>query len=63
MPWPDLLHSRERLPAVADLAEGFATLLQQLGNVTPFELAVAGGRSRLFNRVCQGIRGSFWAVI
>jgi alkylation response protein AidB-like acyl-CoA dehydrogenase len=44
MPWPDLLHSRERLPAVADLTEGFATLLQQLGNVTPFELAVAGGR-------------------
>ena len=44
MPWPDLLQSRERLPAVADLAEGFATLLQQLGNVTPFELAVAGGR-------------------
>ncbi len=44
MPWPDLLQSRERLPAVADLAEGFATLLQQLGYVTPFELAVAGGR-------------------
>ncbi|KHA75280.1 acyl-CoA dehydrogenase [Pseudomonas chlororaphis] len=44
MPWPDLLHSCDRLPAVADLAEGFATLLQQLGNVTPFELAVAGGR-------------------
>lgn len=44
MPWPDLLQSRERLPAVADLAEGFATLLQTLGNVTPFELAVAGGR-------------------
>ena len=44
MPWPDLLQSRERLPAVADLAEGFATLLQQLSNVTPFELAVAGGR-------------------
>lgn len=44
MPWPDLLQSRERLPAVADLAEDFATLLQQLGNVTPFELAVAGGR-------------------
>ncbi|MDR9864441.1 MULTISPECIES: acyl-CoA dehydrogenase family protein [Pseudomonas] len=44
MPWSDLLQSRERLPAVADLAEGFATLLQQLGNVTPFELAVAGGR-------------------
>lgn len=44
MSWPDLLHSRERLPAVADLAEGFAALLQQLGSVTPFELAVAGGR-------------------
>ncbi|WP_016771323.1 acyl-CoA dehydrogenase family protein [Pseudomonas sp. R62] len=44
MPWTDLLHRRERLPAVADLAEGFATLLQALGNVTPFELAVAGGR-------------------
>ena len=44
MPWPNLLESRERLPAAADLAEGFATLLHQLGNVTPFELAVAGGR-------------------
>lgn len=44
MPWPTLLESRERLPAVADLAEGFATLLHQLGSVTPFELAVAGGR-------------------
>jgi hypothetical protein len=44
MPWTNLLHRRERLPAVADLAEGFATLLQALGNVTPFELAVAGGR-------------------
>ncbi|MHC5131928.1 acyl-CoA dehydrogenase middle domain-containing protein [Pseudomonas glycinis] len=44
MPWTDLLHRRERLPAAADLAEGFATLLQALGNVTPFELAVVGGR-------------------
>ena len=44
MPWPSLLESHERLPATADLAEGFATLLHQLGNVTPFELAVAGGR-------------------
>jgi alkylation response protein AidB-like acyl-CoA dehydrogenase len=44
MPWPSLLDSPERLPAVTDLAEGFATLLQQVGNVTPFELAVAGGR-------------------
>lgn len=44
MPWPSLLENHERLPAVADLAEGFATLLPQVGNVTPFELAVAGGR-------------------
>ncbi|MCF4998646.1 acyl-CoA dehydrogenase [Pseudomonas syringae] len=44
MPWSTLLERHERLPAVADLSEGFATLLQQLGNVTPFELAVAGGR-------------------
>ena len=43
MPWTELLHHRERLPAAADLAEGFATLSQALGNVTPFELAVAGG--------------------
>ena len=44
MTWSTLLECRERLPAVADLAEGFATLLHQLGSVTPFELAVAGGR-------------------
>ncbi|MBV7480612.1 acyl-CoA dehydrogenase family protein [Pseudomonas sp. PDM31] len=44
MPWQTLLKRRERLPANPDLAEGFATLLQQLGTVTPFELAVAGGR-------------------
>ena len=44
MPWPSLLQNHERLPAVTDLAEGFATLQHQLGNVTPFELAVAGGR-------------------
>lgn len=44
MPWQTLLNRRERLPANADLAEGFATLLHQLGTVTPFELAVAGAR-------------------
>jgi len=44
VPWSDLLQRSERLPAVADLAEGFATLLQTLGTVSPFELAVAGGR-------------------
>jgi hypothetical protein len=38
------LKRRERLPANPDLAEGFATLLDQLGPVTPFELAVAGAR-------------------
>ncbi|MBZ9782828.1 acyl-CoA dehydrogenase family protein [Pseudomonas sp. REP124] len=44
MPWQTLLNRRDRLPADPDLGEGFAALLQQLGNVTPFELAVAGGR-------------------
>ncbi|AWY43236.1 acyl-CoA dehydrogenase [Pseudomonas putida] len=44
MPWQTLLNRRDRLPAEPDLGEGFATLLQLLGNVTPFELAVAGGR-------------------
>ncbi|MET1069508.1 MAG: acyl-CoA dehydrogenase family protein [Pseudomonas prosekii] len=44
MPWQTLSNRRERLPANADLAEGFSSLLQQLGAVTAFELAVAGGR-------------------
>ncbi|MBP5077231.1 acyl-CoA dehydrogenase [Pseudomonas chlororaphis] len=44
MPWQALLHSRRRLPAHPDLAEGYAVLLQELGPVTPFELAVRGGR-------------------
>lgn len=44
MPWQNLLSRRDRLPANPDLGEGFVTLLHQLGNVTPFELAVAGGR-------------------
>ncbi|MCO8312642.1 acyl-CoA dehydrogenase family protein [Pseudomonas mandelii] len=44
MPWQILLNRRDRLPANPDLGEGFATLLQQLGTVTPFELAVVGGR-------------------
>ncbi|WP_350598479.1 acyl-CoA dehydrogenase family protein [Pseudomonas sp. 65/3-MNA-CIBAN-0223] len=44
MPWQNLLKRCDRVPASADLAEGFANLLQQLGSVTPFELAVAGGR-------------------
>ncbi|MGF6486790.1 acyl-CoA dehydrogenase [Pseudomonas frederiksbergensis] len=44
MPWQSLLNRRDRLPANPDLGEGFATLLQQLGTVSPFELAVVGGR-------------------
>lgn len=44
MPWPDLLNCRERLPANPDLAEGYAALLEHLGPVTPFDLALRGGR-------------------
>ena len=44
MPWQTLLNRSDRLPADPDLGEGFATLLQRLGTVTPFDLAVAGGR-------------------
>ena len=44
MPWQTLLIRRDRLPANPDLGEGFATLLHLLGAVTPFDLAVAGGR-------------------
>lgn len=44
MPWQNLLIRRDRLPANPDLGEGFATLLHLLGAVTPFDLAVAGGR-------------------
>lgn len=44
MPWQALIERGERLPAQPDLAEGYATLLQRLGPVSPFELAVAGAR-------------------
>lgn len=44
MPWQTLIQRGERLPAHPDLAEGYGALLQQLGPVTPFELAVAGAR-------------------
>jgi len=59
VPWTELLHRRERLPAAADLAEGFATLSQALGNVTPFELAVAGGGEgeALGQGSCIGLTG------
>lgn len=44
MPWQALLDSHTRQPAHPDLAEGYAELLRSLGTVTPFELAVRGGR-------------------
>ncbi|CAH0325327.1 acyl-CoA dehydrogenase family protein [Pseudomonas brassicacearum] len=44
MPWHTLIERGERLPAHADLAEGYSALLQRLGPVTPFELAVTGAR-------------------
>ncbi len=44
MPWQALLDSRTRQPAHADLGEGYAELLRDLGPVTPFELAVRGAR-------------------
>jgi hypothetical protein len=44
MPWQALLNRCERLPANSDVAEGYSALLQQVGSVTPFELAVRGGR-------------------
>ncbi|WP_347904531.1 acyl-CoA dehydrogenase [Pseudomonas purpurea] len=44
MPWQALLNRDPHLPENPDLAEGYATLLQTLGAVTPFELAVRGGR-------------------
>jgi hypothetical protein len=44
MPWQALLNRCERLPANPDLADGYSALLQQVGSVTPFELAVRGGR-------------------
>lgn len=44
MPWQALLDSRTRQPVHADLGEGYAELLRDLGPVTPFELAVRGAR-------------------
>ena len=43
MPWQQLLSSTERLPE-APLADWFADLLSGLGAVSPFALAVLGGR-------------------
>ncbi|KPA88416.1 MULTISPECIES: acyl-CoA dehydrogenase family protein [Pseudomonas] len=43
MPWSFLLDPPQRQPVPTDLAEGYAQLLDTLGTVTPFELAVRGG--------------------
>jgi hypothetical protein len=43
MPWSALLDRPERQPADTDLAQGYSALLQRLGAVTPFDLAVRGG--------------------
>lgn len=45
MSWLKLLNLRDRLPLVPSLADGYTALLEQLGTVSPFELAVLGGRS------------------
>lgn len=44
MPWQALLSRPARLPENTDLADGYATLLHELGAVAPFELAVRGAR-------------------
>ncbi len=43
MPWQTLLQTRDRLPA-SDLESWYAALLERVGEVTPFALAVLGGR-------------------
>lgn len=43
MPWQPLLQTRDRLPA-SDLESWYAGLLERLGEVSPFALAVLGGR-------------------
>ena len=43
MPWQTLLETRERLPVMA-LDDWYAALLQQVGDATPFALALLGGR-------------------
>ena len=43
MPWQRFLRPQPRLPA-ADLENWYASLLEQLGQAAPFELALLGGR-------------------
>ncbi|MBC9251648.1 acyl-CoA dehydrogenase [Pseudomonas alcaligenes] len=43
MPWQTLLQTRDRLPA-SDLESWYAALLERVGEVSPFTLALLGGR-------------------
>ncbi|UVJ43190.1 acyl-CoA dehydrogenase [Pseudomonas sp. LS1212] len=45
MSWLERLNYRERQSVSSNLADTYAALLQKLGAVTPFELAVLGGRA------------------
>lgn len=44
MPWQRLLDASSRLPAGQALDDWYGALLDRLGEVTPFELAVLGGK-------------------
>ncbi|MGF6690836.1 alkylation response protein AidB-like acyl-CoA dehydrogenase [Metapseudomonas resinovorans] len=44
MPWQRLLEASARLPSDQRLDDWYGTLLDRLGEVTPFELAVLGGK-------------------
>lgn len=44
MSWLKLLTARERLPSLATLTDTYAALLERLGPVSPFDLAVLGAR-------------------
>ena len=43
MPWSTLFNAPARMPAHPDLAQGYSAVLEQIGSVAPFELAVRGG--------------------
>ncbi|AOE87242.1 acyl-CoA dehydrogenase family protein [Pseudomonas sp. TCU-HL1] len=44
MPWQRLLEASTRLPSGQALDDGYGAMLDRLGEVTPFELAVLGGK-------------------
>lgn len=45
MPWLQRVNDPYRQPEAQSLGEGYAALLERLGQVSPFELAVLGGRA------------------